>query len=231
MPLGKTKWSTGSWVLVSAVGFAGLANGCSTFRSPNSLTTVRANSNEETVVLVRHGEIAPGGLGQLSCKGLNRALALPQVLLNRFGVANAIYAPDPSVQITEGTPVTSYSYVRPLATIEPTAIRIGAPVNTQIAYSDPSSLQTAVTNPTYARATIFIAWEHVNAYNFARNILTSYGQDPSVVPKWKESDFDMIYVFHIEPPVADGSGHGQLTFDVEQEDLNDQIGRGCPTPQ
>lgn len=36
---------------------------------------------ETTIVIIRHGEKPSAGLGQLSCQGLNRALALPQVLL------------------------------------------------------------------------------------------------------------------------------------------------------
>ena len=35
----------------------------------------------ETIVLLRHGEKPPTGLGQLTCKGLNRALALPSLLM------------------------------------------------------------------------------------------------------------------------------------------------------
>jgi hypothetical protein len=39
----------------------------------------------ETIVGIRHGEKPLLGLGQLTCKGLNRALALSQVLLEKFG--------------------------------------------------------------------------------------------------------------------------------------------------
>jgi len=83
-------------------------------------------------VLLRHGEKPPGGLGQLTCKGLNRALALPSVLIGRYGKPDFIYAPNPSMQVKDGRILPTYSYVRPLATIEPTAIRLGMPVNTQI---------------------------------------------------------------------------------------------------
>jgi len=40
-------------------------------------TTIHA---EETIVFFRHGEKPSAGLGQLTCQGLNRALALPDVL-------------------------------------------------------------------------------------------------------------------------------------------------------
>src|SRR5580692_7372024 len=49
----------------------------------------------ETIVCIRHGEKPPGGLGQLNCRGLNRALALPDVLLKKFGTPQFIFAPNP----------------------------------------------------------------------------------------------------------------------------------------
>ena len=78
-------------------------------------------------VLVRHGEKPDKGLGQLDCQGLNRALALPPVIAKTFGRPSAIFAPDPSRQKQDDG--VSYDYVRPLATIEPTAIFFGLPVN------------------------------------------------------------------------------------------------------
>ena len=55
----------------------------------------------ETIVLLRHGEKPPTGLGQLTCKGLNRALALPSLLIGRYGKPDFIYAPNPSVQVDD----------------------------------------------------------------------------------------------------------------------------------
>ena len=72
----------------------------------------------ETIVLLRHGEKPPGGLGQLTCKGLNRALALPSVLIGRYGKPDFIYAPNPSMQVKDGRILPTYSYVgrwRPLS--------------------------------------------------------------------------------------------------------------------
>ena len=53
---------------------------------------------EETIVFFRHGEKPAGGLGQLTCQGLNRALALPGVLLDKFGTPDYLYAPNPAVE-------------------------------------------------------------------------------------------------------------------------------------
>src|SRR4026208_70467 len=82
---------------------------------------------QETIVFFRHGEKPSAGLGQLTCQGLNRALALPDVLIGRFGTPHYLYAPNPATKISD--PGGSFYYVRPLATIEPTAIRAGRSVN------------------------------------------------------------------------------------------------------
>src|SRR5262245_15594831 len=83
---------------------------------------------QQTIVFFRHGEKPASGLGQLTCQGLNRALALPDVLNAKFGTPDFLYAPNPAVKIAD--PAGSFFYVRPLATIEPTAIRFGLSVNT-----------------------------------------------------------------------------------------------------
>jgi hypothetical protein len=181
-----------------------------------------AAGGTETIVLIRHGEKPAGGLGQLSCRGLNRALALPKVLIGRFGRADAIFAPDPAVQVREHSlTTTGYSYVRPLATIEPTAIALGMPVNTQIGFPDIARLQAAVTAPEYANSTIFIAWEHKYAYDFARQMLHAYRLDRAQVPFWPQDDFETMYVFRIR--------NGAMAFSVEKEGLSGSLSDTCPT--
>ena len=82
-------------------------------------------------MFLRHGEKPAGGYGQITCQGFNRSLALPTVLLGKFGTPNVIYAPSTAVKVTD--PAGSFYYVRPLATIEPLAIKLGMPVNTSTA--------------------------------------------------------------------------------------------------
>src|SRR5262245_65876914 len=91
-----------------------------------SLTALDARA-EETIVFFRHAEKPSAGNGQLTCQGLNRSLALASVLVNRFGPADWGYAPNPSVKISD--PAGSFFYVRPLATLEPAAIRSAISVN------------------------------------------------------------------------------------------------------
>ena len=97
---------------------------------------------DTSIIIVRHGEKTALGLGQLSCRGLNRSLALAPVLLSRYGNPVDIYAPNPSVKkIDKGV---SYAYVRPLATIEPLAIRAGLPVNVDFGMADITQLAEAL---------------------------------------------------------------------------------------
>jgi hypothetical protein len=154
-----------------------------------------ADNAVQTVVFIRHGEKPDKGLGQLNCQGLNRALALPSVIAKTFGRPDAIFAPDPSHRkIDAGEP---FDYVRPLATIEPTAIAFGLPVNASIGYSDVVGLQAAIEQAQYRNAFILIAWEHNMIENAARALLAAHGGDVAVVPKWDGDDFDSIYVVTI----------------------------------
>lgn len=173
--------------------------------------------------MIRHGEKPAAGLGHLSCTGLNRALALPKVLIGRFGRPDAIYAPD-SADEDRGPDGHFYSYVRPLMTIEPTAIVLGMPVNTQIGFKSIGKLQAELTVPKYADAVIFVAWEHHMLNRFARQILRSYGKNPDMVPVWPKSDYDRIYVFRIRKV----DGKPELSFQIAHEGLTGKLSSACP---
>jgi hypothetical protein len=203
-----------------------VASGCKASKQPRSEASETKSS--EAIVILRHGEKPIGGLGQLNCMGLNRSLALPKVLIGRFGRADAIFAPNPADRMRDNSfSPRFYSYVRPLATIEPTAIQLGLPVNTQLSFADIAGLQAAVTAPVYANSTIFIAWEHKYAYDFARQMLRAYGLDPSQVPAWPSDDFETMYVFHITRTA--GTGASAMTFAVQQEGLEGSLSGACPS--
>jgi len=167
---------------------------------------------DSTIVIVRHGEKPAQGLGQLSCHGLNRSLALAPVLLSRYGKPVAIYAPNPAVKkIDKGV---AYAYVRPLVTIEPLAIRVGLPVNIDWGMADITHLEQALL--AQPDGTQVVAWEHHFGEDLARHLLTAAGGDPASVPKWSDADFDSIYVVRVS-----GSEKGRrTTFTHENEGLN-----------
>ena len=179
----------------------------------------------ETIVMIRHGEKPPTEAhGQLDCRGLNRALALPSALA-RFGRPAAIFAADPSKETSEGNPFGAhYSYVRPLATIEPYAISLGMPVNAEIAATDIKGLQKELLKPEFANSLVVVAWEHIEARHFAEAMLKSFGQS-DIVPRWLDSDYETIYIFRI---TTGADKKRELNFSVEHEDLAKKLSDKCP---
>ncbi len=170
----------------------------------------------ETIVLVRHGEKPPEGLGQLDCQGLNRALALPSVIAKTFGPPSAVFAPDPSHRKDDDG--VAYDYVRPLATIEPTAISFGLPINAQFGVEGTEGLRAALEQPLYRNATVVVAWEHTLIETISRALLAAHGGDASRVPKWPGDDFDSIYVVTL---TRTGSAT-KADFEIKREGLNGQ---------
>ncbi len=185
------------------------------------LTTAAGAHASQTIVFFRHGEKPSGGLGQLTCQGLNRALALPSVLLSRYGKPDFLYAPNPNVKMTD--PAGSFYYVRPLATIEPTAIRAGKSVNTHYGYNEIASLQSLLVTPAKADTTIFVAWEHQYLVKVVQSIMAKYGAGTSV-PAWTSGDYDSLYVVEIDYVGSTASAR----FHREWQGLNGQSA-SCPS--
>lgn len=167
----------------------------------------------ERLICIRHGEKPKGGLGQLSCQGLNRALALPPVLLSRFGKPDYIFAPNPDQKVDDGK---SYNYVRPLMTIEPTAVVAGLPVNTEYGFKDLEGLKQEITKEKYRHAVVFIAWEHIFLDQFADKLVLAGGGNTNSVPQWPRDDFDTIFIFDI----TYSNSIPKVSFHTEQENLN-----------
>jgi hypothetical protein len=185
---------------------------------PPQASTSQANSKIETIVFIRHGEKPPAGLGQLTCQGLNRALALPKVLMTKFGKPSNIYAPDPTGKV-DGP--ANFDYVRPLATIEPTAIMLGMPVNCDIRFDNIKALESELLNPSHKGQLPFVAWEHQKLNTMVKDLLKTRGINPDQVPDWPDSDYDRIYDLQID------SGTNAIRFNVDHEDLNN-LSIKCP---
>lgn len=179
------------------------------------LAAAGAASAEETIVFFRHGEKPSGGYGQLTCQGLNRALALPAVLKGKFARPSYLYAPNPTVKISDAA--GSFYYVRPLATLEPTAIQLGLSVNTGKGYNDISGLQSLLINSAKADATIFVAWEHLYLQKIVQNIMNMYGGG-GVVPAWTSGDYDSLYIVKVDY----SGGTVAARFERDSEGLNGQ---------
>jgi hypothetical protein len=175
-----------------------------------------AEGTTETLVFVRHGEKPRLGLGQLDCQGLNRALALPAVLTRQFGRPAFILAPDPAVMKKDAG--VAYDYVRPLATIEPTAIALGMPIDASLGVDALDALRHRLEAPDMAGAVVFVAWEHSDIVKVARALMVDAGGDPAVVPAWNWQDFDSIYVLRI----ARAGGITRAAFAHGHEGLDGQ---------
>ncbi|MBP1132286.1 broad specificity phosphatase PhoE [Serratia sp. PL17] len=168
---------------------------------------------QETLIFVRHGEKPADNSGQLTCKGLNRALALPDVLLNRYGKPDFIFAAGPKENKTG-------SSLRALSTIMPTAVRVGLPIGLQFHANDIAGLQQELLSDKYQNSRIFIAWEHKNLDKAVKNIVAARGGDASLVPEWPGSDFDSIFVVTLD--------QGKVSFRQESEGLT-QLSENCPS--
>ena len=188
----------------------------------SSWSAALLESREETIIFIRHGEKPPRGLGQINCQGLNRALALPAVLLAKFGKPDFVFAPDPHQKKPDGE--QSYNYLRPLLTVAPTAVQLGLPINTSFGYADIDALQRELAAPRYQNALVLVAWEHHKLEEMVRAMLKRMGGPVSEVPSWKGSDFDSIYVVTVR------RGHGLTTssFALARQQLNDQS-LSCPS--
>jgi hypothetical protein len=176
----------------------------------------------ETLVLVRHAEKPAEGLGLLTCKGLNRALLLPDFFATNFKRPDHIFVPNPAVKVTEihGNG-QRYDYVRPLLTIGPTAVRFGVPINTQLPFNDPGLLADTLLDQQYHNDTIYVAWEHSNLVAFAEIVLKRF-RDQTPVPPWPDRDYDTFYVFRI-----DWGKVPTLKSEVRSENLG-PISENCP---
>ncbi|CAI1071353.1 histidine phosphatase family protein [Serratia grimesii] len=168
---------------------------------------------QETLIFVRHGEKPANSSGQLTCKGLNRALALPDVLLNRYGKPDFIFAAGPKENKTG-------SSLRALSTIMPTAVRVGLPIGIQFHADDIAGLQQELLSDKYQNSRIFIAWEHKNLDKAVKNIVAARGGDANMVPKWPGSDFDSIFVITLD--------QDKVSFKQESEGLT-ALAETCPS--
>jgi hypothetical protein len=175
---------------------------------------------EQTIVFFRHGEKPSGGYGQITCQGLNRALALPDVLFANYGRPDWAYAPNPAVKI--GDPAGSYFYVRPLATLEPTAIRAGISVNTNYGYNNVSGLMNVLITSKKANDTLFVAWEHAYLVRIVQAIMNRYGGGQTV-PAWRSGDYDSLYVVRVNY----AGGTITARFELDAQGLNGQP-TSCP---
>ncbi|CEL30324.1 MULTISPECIES: hypothetical protein [Pseudomonas] len=149
----------------------------------------------QTLVFLRHAEKPEGGLGQLNCQGLNRAIDLSTLLPEKFGAADYVFAANPTRNVEEGELDNSYSYIRPLMTISPAAIKLGLPVNIEFSANDTSDLARELLEDKYHNSTIYTAWSHGYLPELINKVAgNAVGEKQSITEDWAGSDFDSLYV-------------------------------------
>ncbi|MCY1428401.1 hypothetical protein D9M71_442840 [compost metagenome] len=179
----------------------------------------------QTLVFLRHGEKPGEGLGQLNCQGLNRALDLATVLPERFGKADYVFAANPTRHVEEGSRDESYSYIRTLMTITPSAIRLGLPVNIDYGANDTAELADELLSDKYRNATIYTAWSHGYLPELINTVAgKALGEERVITEDWSGEDFDTLYVLTL----TWHDGKASLLSRNVRQGLNDGA-HSCPT--
>ncbi|EKT4458596.1 MULTISPECIES: histidine phosphatase family protein [Pseudomonas] len=199
------------------------------FAVPLALEAVESRARPvdgtQTLVFLRHGEKPGEGLGQLNCQGLNRALDLATVLPERFGKADYVFAANPTRHVEEGSRDESYSYIRPLMTITPSAIRLGLPVNIDYGANDTAELADELLSDKYRNATIYTAWSHGYLPELINTVAgKALGEERVVTEDWSGEDFDTLYVLTLTWQ----NGKASLLSRNVRQGLNDGA-HSCPT--
>ncbi|MGF6088731.1 histidine phosphatase family protein [Pseudomonas sp. 18173] len=179
----------------------------------------------QTLVFLRHGEKPAGGLGQLNCQGLNRAIDLATLLPEKFGKANYVFAANPTRNVEEGEFDNSYSYIRPLLTISPSAIKLGLPVNINFSANDTDDLAEELLQDKYHNSVIYTAWSHGYLPELINTVAgEATGKKMSIVEDWESSDYDSLYVLTL----TWHNGKASLQSHVYKQGL-DNGPQTCPT--
>src|SRR5258708_3817677 len=137
-----------------------------------------AQSTSLTVVIIRHGE-KNDSTGNLSCKGLHRALSLPPVLSGKFPRPSYIYVPSVSTGKSTG-------HARMFQTVTPFAVQQNLNINSKFAETDDSAVANYVMKK---KGLVLLVWEHGNIPMIA----TALGVKDKHL-KWDGSDFDSIWI-------------------------------------
>ncbi len=154
------------------------------------------------VVFIRHGEKPEKG-DNLTCKGLNRALQLPKVLHDKFGVPDYTYVP--VLEMKKGT-----KHARMFETATPMAVKYNLVLNSK--YANKDTLQIAK-DIKAKKGTVLVVWEH----HAISGIVHALGiKDPAL--KWDDNDFDSIWIITFK------DGKAILTKDKEGLSPSDE----CP---
>jgi hypothetical protein len=191
----------------------------------SGLSRAQPMDGTQTLVFLRHGEKPDGGLGQLNCQGLNRAIDLSTLLPEKFGKADYVFAANPTRNVEEGEFDNSYSYIRPLMTISPSAIKLGLPVNINFSANDTGDLADELLHDKYHNSVIYTAWSHGYLPELINKVAgDATGKKTTITEDWESSDYDSLYVLTL----TWHNGKASLQSHVYKQGL-DNGAETCPT--
>ena len=151
-----------------------------------------ARSADLKIVIVRHGEKPDDG-DNLSCQGENRALALPAVLMRKFGKPDYTYVP--SLKLGKST-----KHARMFQTVTPFAVQQNLTIDSRFAEDDAKGVKKEVLGRS---GLVLLVWEHSQIAAVAEAL------GVKKPPKWKGDDFDSIWI------ITPKSGGAALATDSE----------------
>lgn len=216
-----TQWRHRRWLALPAV----LCTSAVLWFATGEGVQAEPKNGTQTLVFLRHAEKPTMGLGQLNCQGLNRALDLAELLPNEFGKADFIFAANPSRHVEEGEGDLSYSYIRPLMTIGPSAIKLGLPVNIDFSANDTSDLAHELMEAKYHDSTIYTAWSHGYLPDLVNKVAQeASGKKMTLIDDWTGDDFDSLLVMTLKWT----NGKATLDYQIHKQNLNNGT-VSCPT--
>ncbi len=156
----------------------------------------KTSGGVQRIVIIRHGEKPDNG-DNLSCKGFNRALALPDVLYNKFKTPAKIFVP--SIDNKK-----SASQLRMIETITPFAVKYNLNIDSKFDVDDVNDLAAALMKTNgYA----LVVWEHKKIDNLLKALGVKDGGK-----KWDDNDFDSIWIIDFK--------NGKPVLSTDKENLN-----------
>jgi hypothetical protein len=129
------------------------------------------------VILIRHGEKPEKG-GNLTCKGLNRALQLPAVITRNFGVPDFTYVP--MLKMGDKT-----SHARMFETVIPLVVKYNLAINSKFDEKDAAGLAAEIKTQ---KGTVLVVWEH----SMIPGIAHALGLTDELT--WPGDDYDSIWI-------------------------------------
>ena len=151
------------------------------------------DAQAQKIVIIRHGEKPEKG-DNLSCRGLNRAMQLTDVLYRKAGIPDKIYTP--AINLGSST-----SAARMYQTVVPFVVKYNLQVNTKYDVKDAKGIAAAILKQ---KGTVLLVWEHKAILKIAKALGID---DPNL--NWDDNDFDSIWIITFQ------NGKPVLTRDRE----------------